>query len=85
MYNIPTQVNDNNYKPKRKFRIIGSVVPNTGLYVTVKDTLMFLFECKKTVKMRPVITKEIKDLKNDEFKKDDIIYDLESKLSSLDD
>ena len=69
-----------NYKPKRKFRIIGSVVPNTGLYVTVKDTLMFLFECKKTVKMRPVITKEIKDLKNDEFKKDDIIYDLESKL-----
>lgn len=71
-----------NNKQKRKFRVIGSIVPNTGLYVTVKDTLMFLFECKKTVRMRPVIQEDGEGLKKEDLKKDDVIYDLESKLKA---
>ena len=67
-------------KQKRKFRVIGSIVPNTGLYATVKDTLMFLFECKKTVRMRPVLDEE--GVKKEDLKKDDVIYDLESKLKA---
>ena len=69
-----------NHKQKRKFRVIGSIVPNTGLYATVKDTLMFLFECKKTVRMRPVI--DDGEVLKEDFKKDDVIYDLESKLKA---
>ena len=31
----------------RKFRIMGSIFANTGLYYNTKDTLYFLFRCKK--------------------------------------
>lgn len=69
-------------KMKRKFRVIGSIVPNTGMYNTVKDTLMFLFECKKTVRIRPTIKEDLGGIKPAEMKRDDIIYDLESKLKA---
>lgn len=69
-------------KMKRKFRVIGSIVPNTGMYNTVKDTLMFLFECKKTVRIRPTIKEDLGGTKPAEMKRDDIIYDLESKLKA---
>ena len=32
-----------------KFRIIGTILPNTGYYDTCKDTLMFLFNCRKAI------------------------------------
>lgn len=78
--NVVSKVSFNN-KVSRKYRVIGSIVPNTGVYNNVKDTLMFLFDCKKTVRMRPVI-KEDTDLKTSEMRKDDIIYDLEKKLKN---
>ena len=32
-----------------KFRIIGTILPNTGYYETCKDTLMFLFNCRHAI------------------------------------
>ena len=74
-------------KIKRKFKILGTILPNTGVYPNVKDTLFFLFACKKIVRNRPKLTaKEIENLKklmnDEEDKKDDIIFNLESKLKT---
>ena len=38
-----------------KFRIIGSICPNTGFYNNVKDTLMFLFENKKILRKKNML------------------------------
>ena len=74
-------------KIKRKFKILDTILPNTGVYPNVKDTLFFLFACKKIVRNRPKLTaKEIENLKklmnDEEDKKDDIIFNLESKLKT---
>ena len=74
-------------KIKRKFKIIGTIFPNTGVFTNVKDTLFFLFDCKKIVRNRPKLTaKEIENLKklmqDEDDKKDDIIFNLESKLKT---
>ena len=36
----------------RKYRIIGSIFANTGLYYNTKDTLYFLFRCKKITRQK---------------------------------
>ena len=74
-------------KIRRKFKIIGTILPNTGVFPNVKDTLFFLFACKKIVRNRPKLTaKEIENLKkimgDEDDKKDDIIFNLESKLKT---
>ena len=74
-------------KIKRKFKIIGTILPNTGVFPNVKDTLFFLFDCKKIVRNRPKLTaKEIENLKklmgDEDDKKDDIIFNLESRLKT---
>ena len=40
------------FSPKKKnikFRIIGTILPNTGYYDNCKDTLMFLFNCRQAI------------------------------------
>ena len=65
-----------NNKINRKYRVIGSILPTEEAFLNVKDTLMFLFECKKTVKMED----ENQNSENEELKKEKIINDLESKI-----
>jgi len=71
---------------KLRFRIIGTIFPNTGFYQSVKDTLMFLFECRSIMKKKKKINLDENNIiKIDpsqliEKKKDDIIYDLENKV-----
>lgn len=71
---------------KLRFRIIGTILPNTGFYQSVKDTLMFLFECRSIMKKKKKINLEENNIiKIDpsqliEKKKDDIIFDLENKV-----
>ena len=71
---------------KLRFRIIGTILPNTGFFQSVKDTLMFLFECRSIMKKKKKINlDENKIIKIDpsqllEKKKDDIIFDLENKV-----
>ena len=36
----------------RKYRILGSIYANTGLYYNTKDTLYFLFRCKKITRQK---------------------------------
>ena len=36
---------------KIKFRIIGTIYPNTGYYLSAKDTIVFLYECRKRRRM----------------------------------
>ena len=36
----------------RRYRIIGSIYANTGLYYNTKDTLYFLFRCKKITRQK---------------------------------
>ena len=79
------------FNPKKehiKFRIIGSILPNTGYYDTCKDTLMFLFNCRKAISNTSKI-KEKKNLieklmNNNSFRSNmirkDTIFDLENKL-----
>jgi hypothetical protein len=72
---------------KMKFRIIGTILPNTGFYLSVKDTLAFLFECRLLMKKKVVDYDEYFS-KNDypkgllENKKDDYIFQLESKVKN---
>ena len=76
-----------------KYRIIGSITPFIGFQHIVKDTLMFLFYCKKIltnkdkapeenkgkeIPKQQVVKAEKKGLPD--IKRDDLIYDLESKL-----
>ena len=73
-----------------KYRIIGSVSPNTGFYNSVKDTLMFLFQIKKIVRKKDALqhSETITTLANEKStdnqkgNRDDLIYDLESKLKT---
>ena len=65
-----------------KFRIIGSIVPNTGYYDTCKDTLMFLFNCRQANKSKLKSSLNlIGNFRDHEIhRKDDIIFDLENKI-----
>ena len=36
----------------RRYRIIGTIYANTGLYYNTKDTLYFLFRCKKITRQK---------------------------------
>ena len=76
-----------------KYRIIGSITPFMGFQHIVKDTLMFLFDCKKILTNKdktPEHTKNKETPKQQvvktekkglpDIKRDDLIYDLESKL-----
>ena len=71
---------------KLRFRIIGTILPNTGFFQSVKDTLMFLFECRSIMKKKKKINLDenqiikIDPLQLLEKKKDDIIFDLENKV-----
>ena len=47
-----------------KFRIIGSICPNTGFYNNVKDTLMFLFENKKILRKKNFLNNKTKSNNN---------------------
>ena len=70
-----------------KFRIIGSICPNTGFYNNVKDTLMFLFENKKILRKKNMLNmKKIinnnqnndnnnKDNEKDQSKQKELEYD----------
>ena len=80
---ISFNTNLTNTSPERKFCVIGCIFPITGVHDNVKNTLSFLFECKKIVRLKPNFTEdqlnELKNLKEDN-QKDDIIFDLESKI-----
>lgn len=64
-----------------KFIIIGSIMPLPGLHSSVKDTLLYLFECRK---IKSNITQNIKNYsKKFTFQKDnheDVIFNLEEKV-----
>ena len=47
-----------------KFRIIGSICPNTGFYNNVRDTLMFLFENKKILRKKNFLNIKTKSNNN---------------------
>ena len=65
--------------PSTKFRILGCIEPNTGYHEGVKDTLMFLFRCKKSVYDKFSIKQ---NLQSSEFKRDEVLYELENKIKS---
>jgi len=69
-------------KKNIKFRIMGSIVPNTGYYDTCKDTLMFLFNCRQANKSKLKSSLNlIGNFRDHEInKKDDMIFDLENKI-----
>ena len=65
-----------------KFVIIGSIMPLPGVYSSVKDTLLFLFECRK---IKSNINKNLKFSESLRKSKriqeeDDIIFNLEEKI-----
>ena len=72
----------------RKYIIIGSVLDNPGQITNIKDTLQFLFQCQKISyqKLKNKIPKEMlvdRKYYNDKLKvKNELIYDLESKLKT---
>ena len=74
--------------PKIKYRIIGTILPNTGFYPSVKDTLLFLFDCRSIMKKKKKINYEeyIAKFENPsdllEKKKDDYIFQLENKVKT---
>ena len=74
--------------PKIKYRIIGTILPNTGFYPSVKDTLLFLFDCRSIMKKKKKINYEEYFAKSEnpsdllERKKDDYIFQLESKVKN---
>ena len=52
----------------RKYRIIGSIYANTGLYYNTKDTLYFLFRCKKITRQKMNLDLAISLLEHDKKK-----------------
>ena len=70
---------------KIKFRIIGTIYPNTGYYQSAKDTILFLYDCRNIMKKKIRQAKNL-DSQNDstsdivEKKKDDYIFQLETKI-----
>ena len=72
---------------KIKYRIIGTIFPNTGYYKTVKDTILFLYECRNIFKRKKNLSQNMDSLydsPNDvvETKKDDYIFQLENKVKN---
>ena len=81
------------FSPKKehiKFRIIGTILPNTGYYDSCKDTLMFLFNCYKVIsnisknKERSLLkggrlSKSNNNYRSSNLRKD-TIFDLENKV-----
>ena len=79
---------------KIKFRIIGSVTPNIGLYQNFKDTLLFLFDFHNIIKSikrknssnNVVLSTIQRSLTNNivfqNLQKDNIVFELENKISS---
>ena len=69
---------------RMKYRFIGSIIPSTGFYLSVKDTLDYLFKCKNIIRKKKQIegNRELSDKKERELlgKKDDMIFDLENKI-----
>ena len=69
-----------------KFVIIGSIMPLPGVYTSVKDTLLFLFECRKIntnmAKNRKLLKniKKSKKIKKYDLEEDDTIFNLEEKI-----
>ena len=65
-----------------KFIIIGNILPITGQYETTKDTLMFLFNLKQNCFNNKKLNKngEINIKRKSTQNRDDIIFDLESKM-----
>ena len=81
------------FSPKKdhiKFRIIGSILPNTGYYESCKDTLMFLFNCQKAITSTSKSKekqKNIGDLTNENYNnsrnekaRKNTMFDLENKI-----
>ena len=62
-----------------KFRFIGNVKPVEGYYQSLKDVLLFLFECSKI--MKKILSSKKNSLKNGEKnEKGDEIFNLEYKI-----
>jgi hypothetical protein len=68
-----------NFMQNAKFRIIGCIYPNTGYHGNVKDTVMFLFKCRKTT-----MEKAIKEDTTPEKARDEEIYKLHTDINSRD-
>ena len=80
------------FSPKKdhiKFRIIGSILPNTGYYDICKDTLMFLFNCRQGItntskkkEKHNLIEQSISSSTNfrSNMLRKDTIFDLENKI-----
>jgi len=72
---------------KIKFRIIGTIYPNTGFYTSVKDTVLFLYECRNIMKRKRnkmLAFDNVYETTSDimEKKKDDYIFQLENKVKN---
>ena len=68
-----------NYMLNAKFRLIGCIYPNTGYHSNVKETLMFLYKCKKTM-----LEYTIQDKKTEpEKQRDEEIYQLKNRTSTM--
>ena len=67
---------------KIKFRIIGTIYPNTGFYQSTKDTILFLYECRNIMKRKREKLHNANDASSQiiEKKKDDYIFQLENKV-----
>ena len=65
-----------------KFIIIGNIIPITGQYETTKDTLMFLFNIRQNCfnNKKNKENGEITIKRKSTLNRDDIIFDLESKM-----
>jgi peptidoglycan hydrolase CwlO-like protein len=68
-----------NYILNAKFRIIGCIYPNTGFHGNVKDTIMFLFKCRKTT-----LEKTHQETTTPEKARDEEIYKLHSDINARD-
>jgi len=80
---------------KIKFRIIGSVTPNIGLYQNFKDTLLFLFDFHNIIKnakrknssnniaLSTIQRSLTNNMMFQKLKKENIVFELENKISSF--
>ena len=74
--------------PKMKYRVIGTILPNTGFYNSVKDTILFIYDCRTILKKKKQMNYEEYFAKVDnpaellEKKKDDYIFQLENKVKT---
>ena len=80
------------FSPKKdhiKFRIIGTILPNTGYYESCKDSLMFLFNCRQAIsssskkREKGKVNENIVNADNivrNRMARKDTIFDLENKI-----